>query len=120
MSETLKGIRRTIGTAQEGKAPLLTTDIHRNVAACPKTLSGLRDRALVLVGFAGAFHRSELAAVDLAHLSFTKDGLVIDRRRSKTDQEAVGHKVGIPFWTDDATCPVRALRCWLTESGITD
>jgi len=119
VSETLKGIRRTIGTAQQGKAPLLTADIRRIVAGCPETLSGLRDRALVLVGYAGAFRRSELAAIDYAHLSFTKDGLVIDLRRSKTDQEAAGRKVGIPFGKDDATCPVRALRLWLAESAIT-
>jgi integrase len=119
VSETLKGIRRSIGTAQEGKAPLLTNDIRRIVAACPETLSGLRDRALVLVGFAGAFRRSELAAMNFADLSFTKDGLVIDLRRSKTDQEAAGRKVGIPFGKDETTCPVRALRRWLAESGIT-
>jgi site-specific recombinase XerD len=97
VSETLKDIRRSIGTAQQGKAPLLTTDIRRIVATCPQTLLGLRDRALVLVGFAGAFRRSELAAIDLAHLSFTKDGLVIDLRRSKTDQQAAGRKVGFPL-----------------------
>jgi integrase len=119
VSETLKGIRRSIGTAQEGNAPLLTNDIRRIVAACPETLSGLRDRALVLVGFAGAFRRSELAAMNFADLSFTKDGLVIDLRRSKTDQEAAGRKVGIPFGKDETTCPVRALRRWLAESGIT-
>jgi integrase len=119
VSETLKGIRRSIGTAQEGKAPLLTSDIRRIVASCPKTLSGLRDRALILVGYAGAFRRSELATIDFAHLSFTQDGLVIDLRRSKTDQEAAGRKVGIPFGKEDATCPVRALRLWLSESDIT-
>jgi integrase len=118
VSETLKGIRRSIGTAQEGKAPLLTSDIRRIVAACPETLSGLRDRALVLVGFAGAFRRSELAAIDFAHLSFTKDGLIIDLRRSKTDQEAAGRKVGIPFGKEEETCPVHALRLWLAASGI--
>ena len=120
VSETLKGIRRSIGTAQQGKAPLLTSDIRRIVAACPEVLSGIRDRALVLVGFAGAFRRSELAAIDLTHLSFTEDGLVIDLRRSKTDQEAAGRKVGIPIGKKDATCPVRALRQWLANSGIID
>ena len=118
VSETLKGIRRSIGTAQEGKAPLLTSDTRRIVASCPETLSGLRDRALVLVGFAGAFRRSELAAIDFAHISFTKDGLVIDLCRSKTDQEAAGRKVGIPFGKEEETCPVRALRRWLAASGI--
>jgi integrase len=120
VSETLKGIRRSIGTAQEGKAPLLTSDIRRIVTCCPETLLGLRDRALILVGFAGAFRRSELAAIDLADLSFTQDGLVIDLRRSKTDQEAAGRKVGIPIGKKDATCPVRALRQWLANSGIID
>jgi integrase len=119
VSETLKGIRRSIGTAQEGKAPLLTSDIRRIVACCPKTLGGLRDQALILVGFAGAFRRSELAAIDYANLTFTQDGLVIDLRRSKTDQEAAGRKVGIPFGKEEETCPVRALRKWLAESGIT-
>ena len=67
----------------------------------PQALSGLRDRALVLVGYAGAFRRSELAAIGCAHLSFTKDGLVIDLHRSKTDQEASGRKVGISLVRDD-------------------
>jgi integrase len=119
VSETLKGIRRSIGTAQEGKAPLLTADIRRIVASCPQTLSGLRDRALILVGYAGAFRRSELAAIDFAHISLTADGLVIDLHRSKTDQEAAGRKVGIPFGKEEATRPVRALRQWFAESGIT-
>jgi integrase len=118
VSETFKGIRRSIGTAQEGKAPLLTGDIRRIVGACPETLSGLRDRALILVGFAGAFRRSELASIEFTHLSFTEDGLIIDLQRSKTDQEAAGRKVGIPFGKEEATCPVRALRRWLASSGI--
>jgi integrase len=70
------------------------------------------------VGFAGAFRRSELAAIDYANLTFTQDGLVIDLSRSKTDQEAAGRKVGIPFGKEEATCPVRALRHWLAASGI--
>ena len=97
MSETLKGIRRSIGTAQEGKAPLLTSDICRILASCPETLSGLRDRALILVGFAGAFRRSELAAIDFTPLSFTLDGLVIDLRRSTTAQEARNPQRDLPI-----------------------
>ena len=61
VSETLKGIRRAIGTAQHGKKPLLAADIRRIIAHCPKNLTGTRDRALILIGFAGAFRRSELA-----------------------------------------------------------
>jgi len=119
VSETLKGVRRAIGTAQHGKDPLLTVDIRRIVESCPEGLPGTRDKALALVGFAGAFRRSEIAAIDVADLSFRKEGLVIDLRRSKTDQEANGRQVGIPFGRDESTCPVRTLRRWLTGAVIT-
>jgi integrase len=118
VSETLKGIRRAIGTAQHGKKPLLTADIRRIIAHCPKGLRGRRDCALLLIGFAGAFRRSELAAIEVSDVSYSKDGLVIDLRRSKTDQQARGRQVGIPFGCDAGTCPVRALRRWLKESRI--
>ena len=118
VSETLKGIRRAIGTAQHGKKPLLTVDIRKIIALCPKSLRGTRDRALILIGFAGAFRRSELAAIEVTDVSYCKDGLVIDLRRSKTNQEAKGRQVGIPFGEDAATCPVRALRRWQKEARI--
>ena len=118
VSETLKGIRRAIGTAQHGKKPLLTADIRRIIAHCPKNLRGRRDCALLLTGFAGAFRRSELAAIEVSDLSYSKDGLVIDLRRSKTDLQARGRQVGIPFGRDARTCPVRALRRWLKESRV--
>jgi len=118
VSETLKGIRRAIGTAQHGKKPLLTADIRRIIARCPKSLRGRRDCALLLIGFAGAFRRSELAAIEVSDISYSKAGLVIDLRRSKTDQQARGLQVGIPFGENAATCPVRALRRWLKESRV--
>ena len=118
VSETLKGIRRAIGTAQHGKKPLLTADIRRIIARCPRSLRGTRDCALLLSGFAGAFRRSELAAIEVSDVSYSKDGLVIDLRRSKTDQEARGRQVGIPFGRDAGTCPVRALRRWFKESRV--
>ena len=102
-----------------GKAPLLTPDIRRIAKNCPKNLTGVRDRALVLIGYAGAFRRSELAAIEVADLTFSKNGLVIDLRRSKTDQEASGRKVGIPFGANKSTCPVRCLRHFLTKAKIT-
>jgi integrase len=110
--------RRTIGTAQQGKDALLTSDIRKMIDHCPSGLRGARDRALLLVGFAGAFRRSELAALEVADLKFTAEGLVIDLRRSKTDQEAKGREVGIPFGADELTCPVRSLKAWLTRANI--
>jgi site-specific recombinase XerD len=92
------GIRRTKGTAPDGKTPTLTPDVRAMVRTCAQgTLGGLRDRALLLMGFAGGFRRSELVALDVGDVAFTENGLVVSLRRSKTDQEGVGRKVGLPF-----------------------
>jgi site-specific recombinase XerD len=118
--EVLAGIKRTLGTAQQGTAPLLTGDIRRIVAATPNNLLGLRDRALVLVGFSGAFRRSELASIlEVEDLAFTEGGLYIRLRRSKTDQEQQGRNVAVPLGEHPETCPVRALRSWLEAAVIT-
>jgi integrase len=115
---TFKGIRRTLGTAPIQKAAALTEDIRRMVEATDAGLIGLRDRALVLLGFAGAFRRSELVGLDVEDCSFTKDGLTVLLRRSKTDQEAQGRKVGIPYGSSPETCPVRTVQDWLQQAGI--
>ena len=72
---TLKGIRRTLGTAARQKAATLTDDIRAMVDVTDSGLIGLRDRALILLGFAGAFRRSELVGLDVADCVFGKDGL---------------------------------------------
>lgn len=113
-----RGIRRTVGTAQTRKAPLLVDALRSAVEALPATLAGLRDRALLVVGFAGAFRRSELVGLDVADVRETADGLEVTLRRSKTDQEGAGRVVGLPFGSTPATCPVRALRAWREASGI--
>jgi len=118
IGETLKGIRRTIGTAQHGKDPLLAADIRRIVAARRRDLLGIRDSALVLAGFAGGFRRSELARMNLCDLKCSTDGVVVTVRKSKTDQEGAGREVGLPFGASPETCPVRALRQWLDRAGI--
>ena len=120
VGETLKGIRRTIGAARHGKDPLLSADIRRIVAARREDLLGIRDAALVLVGFAGGFRRSELAFINTCDLKFSTDGVVLNVRKSKTDQEGAGREVGLPFGVNQDTCPVRSLRQWLAASGISD
>src|SRR5262249_46640717 len=79
-------------------------------------LKGLRDRALLLMGFGGAFRRSELVALDVADLEETEDGLRVTIRRSKTDQE--GHGATIAIVRGGACCPVKALKAWLDAAGI--
>jgi integrase len=112
VGQVLKGARRTLGVAQKCKDPLLVNDIRRLLEACPKNLLGLRDRALILIGFVGAFRRSELCAMTVSDLSFSASGLVISVPRSKADQEQAGDKVAIPFGEHDDTYPIRALRQW--------
>jgi site-specific recombinase XerD len=84
----------------------------------PTSLIGVRDRALLLVGFAGAFRRSEVVSLDVADVTFSSDGLIVQLRRSKTDQEGEGRKVGLPFGSNPLTCPVRSLRTWLDAAAV--
>lgn len=114
---TLRGIRRVHGRPQRQAAPLLREDLLTVVDALPESLIGVRDRALLLVGFAGGFRRSELVGLDVADVAFVPDGLLITLRRSKTDQEGMGRKVGIPYGRTRA-CPVKALRAWLDRAEV--
>ena len=114
----MSGIRRTKGTAQRGKAAAVTAVVRAMVEGAPDRLLGLRDRALLLLGFSGAFRRSELVALDVEDLEFTGDGLVVTQRRGKTDQEGEGRKIGIPFGGNPDTCPVRAVREWLDVAAV--
>jgi site-specific recombinase XerD len=115
---TLAGIRRTLGVAQEGKAPILTADVAAMIAHLPDRLIGVRDRALLLTGFAGAFRRSELVALDLRDIEFREDGLKVTIRKSKTDQEGAGQVIGIA--RGSKLCPIRAIEEWIAAAGITD
>jgi site-specific recombinase XerD len=116
---TLKGIRRTMGTAPAQKAPALTADIRAMLDATDSGIIGARDRALILLGFAGAFRRSELVSLEVEDCAFGKDGLTITLRRSKTDQAGAGRKIGIPYGSNPETCPVRVLQTWLELAAIT-
>src|ERR1035438_5250645 len=113
----LKGIRRTMGTAAVQKAAALTDDIRAMVSVTDVGMIGARDRAMILLGFAGAFRRSELVALDIEDCTFGKDGLTVTLRRSKTDQDGVGRKIGIPYGSNPETCPVRTVQGWMEEGG---
>jgi len=114
----MKGIRR-IGTAVVQKTAALTDDIRAMISATDAALIGQRDRAIILLGFAGAFRRSELVGLDIDDCAFGKDGLTVTLRRSKTDQQCVGRKIGIPYGANPETCPVRVLQAWTEQAAIT-
>jgi len=111
--EVRTGVRRTHGAAARGKAALMTDDLRRLVSLLDQSAVGVRDRALLLLGFAGAFRRSELVGLDVEDLEFTSQGIRVELRRSKTDQESAGRPVGIPYGAVVETCPVRAVEGWL-------
>jgi integrase len=123
--EVLSGIRRARKRALRQADPLLPEHIRKINAALwqdlpstPPDLYALRSRAIVLLGFAGAFRRSELAALDAEDLAEHEDGLVVCIRKSKTDQLAKGAKVGIARGTD--ICPVGAVTAWCEAAKLTE
>jgi integrase len=118
VANTMKGIRRTLGVPSTPKAPALTDDIRAMVGATAAGIIGVRDGAVILLGFAGAFRRSELVGLDFEDCAFGKDGLTITLRRSKTDQQGTGRKIGIPYGSNPETCPVRNVQSWLELAAI--
>lgn len=126
--EVMRGIRRKQGAAQKRAAPVTIGVLRRVLSAMrerdPKTgevrPAVLRDRALLLLGFAGSFRRDELSALKASDLEFFEgQGLVVLLRSSKTDASSEGEAVGIPYGSHEDTCPVTNLERWLDFSGRT-
>ncbi len=112
----LKGIARTKGTEQKHKKAITVDQLRAMILACDlQTRSGLRNRVILLIGFGGALRRSEIARINIEDLDICSDGLTIHLRRSKTDQEGRGRRIGIPFAKDPELCPVWALSQLLTH-----
>ena len=116
---TMRGIRREHGAAQRQARPLLGEDLFVVLAAMGDRLKDLRDKALLLTGFAGGLRRSELVAINCDDLERVQQGVILAIRRSKTDQEGMGRKIGIPFGRT-IHCPVRTLEIWLSAARIED
>lgn len=114
-----RGIKRVHGEAQRRAAPLGMADLARVLDSTGEGVKAVRDRALLLLGFAGAFRRSELVALDRSDLEFVANGVVIYLRHSKTDQVSTGRKLGIPYGSGDI-CPVKALTDWLSLLPVGD
>ncbi len=116
---TMRGIKRAHGRPQRQVAAAVKEDVLAMVACMGNGPKDLRDRALILIGFAGAFRRSELVAINCTDVERVPQGIVVTVRRGKTDQEGQGRNVGIPY-ARGAVCPVKALDAWLSAAGITD
>lgn len=112
----LRGLHHAHGRPQRRAAPLLKRDML-DISAETIGLKGLRDRALLLLGFAAALRRSELVALDRHHLDFVSEGLIVTVVRSKTDQAGKGRQIAVPFGRTTA-CPVKSLSSWLEAAPI--
>jgi len=120
--ENLMGIKRTNGSNQKGKKPLLINDLKLLINAIDeskeKNIRKIRDKALVLIGFAGGFRRSELVDIEYEDIEFVEEGVKIFVKRSKTDQSGEGMTKAIPYFDNINFCPVKALNKWVVEAEI--
>lgn len=114
---TLRGIKRIVGTAQRQAKVLTRDDLFLALDKMGDSIKDARDRALLLLGFATGLRRSELVSLDCEDIERVRQGVVVTLRRSKTDQEGDGRRIGIPFGRT-RHCPVGSLDRWLSRAGI--
>jgi len=121
ITENLMGIKRVKGSYQKAKKPLLINDLKITVDVINKDKNEKRkakNKALILIGFAGGFRRSELVDILYEDIDFVSEGVKIFIKRSKTDQSGEGMTKGIPYFSNTDYCPVISLKNWLEKSGI--
>ena len=120
--ENIMGISRKKGNYQRGKKPILINQLKEivNVIDKEKTeeIKKIRDKTIILIGFAGGFRRTELVSIDYEDLEFVPEGVKIIIRRSKTDQFGEGMIKGLPYFSNQIYCPVLHLKKWLEISNI--
>jgi len=115
--EQMKAIKRTRGTAQTKARPLTALHLKKIVLSMKPDVLDTRDKAILLLGFAGALRRSEISALNFTDLEFVDAGLILNIRRSKTDQAGAGARIAIPK-TGNALCAVAAVQRWVALSAI--
>jgi len=121
VTENLMGIKRIKGSYQKAKKPILVNDLKSIINVIDKDKNEKRrakNRALILIGFAGGFRRSELVAILFEDIDFAPEGVKIFIKRSKTDQSGEGMTKGIPYFSNQSYCPVISLKNWLEKSEI--
>ena len=122
IKENLHGIKRVKGSSQKAKKPILISDLKLIINAIYNSKQSenrkIRDKALVLIGFAGGFRRSELVNIEFEDVEFVLEGVKIFIKRSKTDQSGEGMIKGIPYFENKLFCPVLSLKNWFDISKI--
>ena len=121
ITENLMGIKRIKGSYQKAKKPILIKDLKLIINVIDKDKNEknrFKNRALILIGFAGGFRRSELVAILYEDIDFVSEGVKIFVKRSKTDQSGEGMTKGIPYFSNPDYCPVISLKNWIEKSEI--
>ena len=116
INENLNGLKKKLGTFQKSKKPIMLNDLRSIIVEIEKEKEikiKLRNKALILIGFSGAFRRSELVAVELEDIDFVKEGVKIFIKKSKTDQSGEGMVKAIPYFNNVNFCPVLSLSNWI-------
>ena len=120
--ENLHGIKRVRGTNQKAKKPILINDLKMIINKIDEVKQSetkkFRDKAIILIGFAGGFRRSELVNIDYEDLDFVNEGVKIFIKRSKTDQSGEGMIKAIPYFENQSYCPVKKLKDWINSNQI--
>ena len=113
--ENLHGIKRTLGSRQKAKKPLLINNLKKIIKAIDEEKKERdRDRALILIGFAGGFRRSELVNILKEDVELVDEGVKILIKKSKTDQSGEGNIKAIPYFQNQEFCPVIALKKYMS------
>ena len=117
--ENLLGIKRIKGSNQKAKKPILINDLKQIIDVIQtlkiREIRKVRDKALILIGFAGGFRRSELVALENDDIEFVREGVKIFVKRSKTDQSGEGMTKAIPSFDSTLYCPVLHLQDWMAK-----
>ena len=120
--ENIMGIKRRKGSIQKGKKPLLINNLKQLINVIDEynnqEIKKLRDRSIILIGFAGGFRRAELVSLDYDDLDFVTEGLKINIKRSKTDQFGEGSTKALPYLDNSNYCPVLSLKNWIKLTNI--